>query len=72
MRQSSPSNELETHASPPLPAIASGCWPTASVVRTELVAGSMTETVPSSMFGTQSSFPINVEANGLDPTGTVP
>ena len=28
MRQSSPSNELETHASPPLSAIASGSFPT--------------------------------------------
>jgi hypothetical protein len=54
MRQSWPSNELETHASPPLSATESGDRPTASVVLTEFVAGSMTETVPSSMFGTQS------------------
>ncbi|HEY3051680.1 MAG TPA: hypothetical protein VGJ40_08125 [Gaiellaceae bacterium] len=40
-----------------------------SVVRTALRAGSITETVPSSMFGTHSSPATQADASGFLPTG---
>ena len=50
-------------------ATASVPLPAGNVVRTVFVAGSITEIVPSSMFGTQSSPPTQAEASGLWPTG---
>jgi hypothetical protein len=59
-----------TQASPACWTAAIGAWPTGIVRVTAAVPRSTTETVFESMFGTQSSFPITVEASGFEPTGT--
>ena len=59
-----------TQAEPAAAATASGLGPTAIVRTTALVAGSTTETLLSSMFGTQSLPPTQVLASGFAPTVT--
>jgi hypothetical protein len=58
-----------TQASPDCWTTAIGARPTSIVLVTDAVARSTIETVFESMFGTQSSPPITVEASGFEPTG---
>src|SRR5204863_2516874 len=69
-RHRSPSKSDVTQAEPAASATASGLWPTGIVRTTPFVAGSTTETVLSSMFGTHRRPPTHVLASGFAPTVT--
>jgi len=60
-----------TQADPAALATAIGLGPTVIVFRTAFVAGSTTETVPESMFGTHNVQSINALASGFAPTATL-